>query len=179
MDTKTSLQTHLPDDLTLDDFAATLWENLDIGVAIVGEGGDWIYVNPQLCEIVGYSWQELKYMTFQDITVDDDLYYDLNLVDAVKKSDISNYILYKRYRHKLGHEIPIRLKVIPLGENRGNMTVFLSQITHITPPSEEEKETSMKLVQEIHSMNSKGISASVIAIILLIIITIMQIIQLG
>jgi PAS domain S-box-containing protein len=44
-----------------------------IGMALVGTDGRWLQVNRSLCEIVGYSEQELLSRPFQDITHPDDL----------------------------------------------------------------------------------------------------------
>lgn len=175
---KLELQSKLPQDISLTDFAAVMWENLDIGVALVGAEGEWVFINPKLCEIVGYSWQELKNMTFQDITTENDLYSDLNMVESIKAGNLEAYTLFKEYKHKLGHTIPIRLKVIPVGEGRGKMTIFLSQISPITKVV-EESDKSNKIIKGMHDMSVKGFSSATVIIVLLIIILIVQLLQLG
>jgi PAS domain S-box-containing protein len=57
-------------------FRAT-FEQAAVGVAHVGTDGRWLRVNDKLCEITGYSREELSGMTFQDITHLDDLQKDL------------------------------------------------------------------------------------------------------
>ncbi len=52
-----------------------------VGIALVMPDGRWWQVNPKLCEIVGYTSEELLKLTFQDITFPDDLNTDLDLVD--------------------------------------------------------------------------------------------------
>ena len=44
-----------------------------MGIAHVGLEGRWLRVNQRLCDIVGYSREELLGLTFQDITDPDDL----------------------------------------------------------------------------------------------------------
>ena len=49
------------------------FENAAVGMAHVGLDGAWREVNQRLCDIVGYSREELLTRTFQDITHSDDL----------------------------------------------------------------------------------------------------------
>src|SRR5579859_2451329 len=57
-------------------FRAT-FEQAAAGMAHVALDGHWLRVNQRLCEIVGYSKDELLQRTFQDITHPDDLDADL------------------------------------------------------------------------------------------------------
>ncbi len=56
------------------------FDGAPIGMALVGPDGRWLKVNAALCEIVGYSEDELLTTTFQDITHSDDLETDLHYV---------------------------------------------------------------------------------------------------
>lgn len=52
------------------------FEKAAVGMAHVGLDGKWLQVNPRLCEITGYSEDELLQKTFADITHPDDLNRD-------------------------------------------------------------------------------------------------------
>lgn len=169
--TKQELHKLLPDDLSLELFCATMWRHLDIGIALVGSDGEWVYINPKLEDIVGYTWQELKNISFQDITVEEDLYTDLNLVEDIKESRLEEYTLYKRYRHKLGHEVPIRLKVIPLGEGRGNLTLFLSQIVPSSSAATLNDEDAV--IKEIRKISDRHESTKTCCGILITLVSIL------
>jgi PAS domain S-box-containing protein len=56
------------------------FEHAPIGKCLVGLDGSFLKVNPTLCEMVGYSREELLALDFQAITHPDDLDADLNLV---------------------------------------------------------------------------------------------------
>jgi PAS domain S-box-containing protein len=82
-----------------------------VGIAHIGLDGKWLLVNQRLCDIVGYTHEELKLLTFQDITHRDDLDADLEYVRQMLASEIQKYSIEKRYLHKNGSYIWINLTV--------------------------------------------------------------------
>ncbi|HEX4886535.1 MAG TPA: PAS domain S-box protein, partial [Luteibaculaceae bacterium] len=72
------------------------FDNAAMGMALVGPEGQWIQVNQRLCNIVGYTQDELRHLTFQDITHPEDLASDLALLKKLVQGKIQNYQLYKR-----------------------------------------------------------------------------------
>lgn len=78
----------------------TTFEQAAIGCAHLAISGEWLQVNQKLCEIVGYSREELLETTFQDITHPDDLAEDIAHVTELLAGRTENYSLEKRYIHK-------------------------------------------------------------------------------
>lgn len=101
------------------------------GIAIVSLTGAWIKVNPALCNILGYTEDELKVLTFQDITHPDDLAPDLALVQEVLDNKRKFYQIEKRYKHKSGEYIWAILSVSMVRDARGKPKHFVSQITDV------------------------------------------------
>ena len=99
-----------------------------IGKAIVGLDGSWLKVNRALCELVGYSEQELRATSFQDITHPDDLDADLAFVRRLLAGEIETYQMEKRYFAKDGSCIPVLLSVSLLRSPEGEPLRFISQI---------------------------------------------------
>ncbi|PYD07274.1 sensor domain-containing diguanylate cyclase, partial [Pseudomonas syringae pv. pisi] len=62
-----------------------------IGMAIVSLEGMWLKVNQSLCQIVGYSEEELLETNFQSITYPEDLELDLGYVRQLLEGDIRFY----------------------------------------------------------------------------------------
>src|SRR5262249_17785916 len=62
-----------------------------VGIAHVSPDGRWLRVNQKLCEIVGYSREELLRRTFQDITHPEDLDADLEFVRQTIAGEIHSY----------------------------------------------------------------------------------------
>jgi PAS domain S-box-containing protein len=116
-----------------------------IGMALVGLDGHWLKVNDSLCQIVGYSEQELLGKTFQDITHPEDIQSDLGYLSQLLAGKIDHYRKEKRYFHKDGHVVWIRLSVSLIRDAQDNPIHFVSQIDDITEGKHAE--------EEIHRLN--------------------------
>eukprot|EP01137_Pigoraptor_chileana_P037420 Opistho-2@34457 len=73
------------------------FENAAIGMALLDIDGKWLKINQTLCQIIGYSEEELYQLTFQEITHPDDLKADLDLVQELIDGKRSHYQMEKRY----------------------------------------------------------------------------------
>jgi two-component system, sensor histidine kinase and response regulator len=107
-------------------------EHAAIGMALVAPDGRFLQVNRSLCEIVGYSEDELLGLTFQDITHPDDLQADLSYVRRVLAGEVKTYQMEKRYVRKGGGLVWILLSVSLVRDARGEPLHFISQIQDIT-----------------------------------------------
>src|SRR5215510_14487490 len=89
-------------------FGAIL-ENAAVGIACVAPDRRWVEVNQRLCDIVGYTREELLTKTFGDITHPDDLESDWNQARRLLAGEIENYSMEKRYYRKDGSIVWINL----------------------------------------------------------------------
>ena len=80
----------------------TTFELAAVGVANVSPDGRFLRVNGKLCEITGYSKDELLKMTFHDITYPDDLADEVAQGEKVKRGALDTFVLEKRYIRKDG-----------------------------------------------------------------------------
>jgi len=122
------------------------FENASIGMAIVSLEGHWLKVNPALCQIVGYSSEELLALNFQDITHPDDLDLDLSYVNQLLAGTISTYQMEKRYFHKQGHMVWILLDGSLVQDEQGNPLHFIAQTQEITARKEAQKTLELQSV---------------------------------
>ncbi len=111
-----------------------------IGMALVGLDGRWLKVNQALCEIVGYSEEELLATTFQAITPPDDLDADLNCMRQVLSGKMRYYHMEKRYLHKQGRVVWIFLSCSLVRDEGGNPLYFIAQIQDISARKQAELE---------------------------------------
>ena len=102
------------------------------GVAIAGLDGRWMRVNASLCEIVGYDEQTLLAKTFQDITHPDDLGADLASVKEMLAGKMRVYRVEKRYLHREGHVVWVKLTASVVRDATGVPLHFVAQIEDIT-----------------------------------------------
>jgi PAS domain S-box-containing protein len=115
------------------------FDNAPIGMALVALDGRWLEVNRSVCEITGYSSDELLSRTFQDITHPDDLDEDLTLVRRLLDGEIDSYQMEKRYLHASGHDVPILLSVTLVKGPTRNPEYFIAQIQDMTERKRAEE----------------------------------------
>jgi PAS domain S-box-containing protein len=112
-------------------FRAT-FENAAVGIARVAEDGCWLEVNQRLCDIVGYSREELMTKTFGDITHPDDLESDWNQARRLLAGEIENYSMEKRYYRKDGSIVWVNLTVSLARKADGSPDYFVSVVEDIS-----------------------------------------------
>ena len=116
------------------------FEQAGVGLAHVGLDGSWLRVNRKLCEIVGYSKGELYGRRFQDITHPEDLDNDLKLFQKLTDGRIPTYSIKKRYFHKDGHLVWIRLTTAMQRDEEGERLYCISVIEDITEKLEIDEQ---------------------------------------
>ncbi len=118
-------------------FEAT-FEQAAVGIALVAPDGRWLRVNNKLCEIIGYSHDELMSKTFQDITYADDLNADLTFVQKMLAGEINSYAMEKRYLCKDGSIVWINLTVALVRKPDATPDYFISVIENIHKRKQSE-----------------------------------------
>ena len=78
------------------------FENAAVGIAHGDAEGRFLRVNERLCEIVGYTREELLARTFADITHPDDLAANVELYTTLMRGESPSFSLEKRYIRKDG-----------------------------------------------------------------------------
>jgi PAS domain S-box-containing protein len=115
-----------------------------IGMALVAPDGRFTQVNRSLCELVGYTEEELLGKTFPDITHPDDLAGDLELAERLWAGEIDTYQLEKRYIHKDGHVMWVLLTG-SAARSGGVAHYAIAQILDITDRRQLEMERAAML----------------------------------
>ncbi|MGZ5008628.1 MAG: MASE3 domain-containing protein, partial [Methylobacter sp.] len=89
-------------------------------------------VNLKFCQMTGYSEAELLSTLIAAITHPDDREKHKQSIQAMAHGEISEYETEKRYIHKDGHEIWVKLNVVTLPDERGINSRSLSAIADIS-----------------------------------------------
>ncbi|MDQ3159412.1 MAG: PAS domain S-box protein, partial [Pseudomonadota bacterium] len=102
------------------------------GMALVSLEGRWLEANDALCEMFGYSREELLATDFQQLTHPDDLKSDLQLVEELLSGRKQRYQMEKRYFHRSGAVIHAHLSVSLVHDAMGRPLHFVSQLQDFT-----------------------------------------------
>lgn len=109
-----------------------------VGFALLDPDGTWLAVNKAICDIVGYTEEELKRLTFQHITHPADLDVDMENVDKLLRGEITHYQMEKRYVRKDGDTVWVLLTASLVKESDGSPAYFISQVEDITQRHEAD-----------------------------------------
>ncbi|MBW3632176.1 MAG: PAS domain S-box protein [Chloroflexi bacterium] len=118
-----------------------------IGMALVTPDDRFMQVNRALCELVGYTEEELLSKTFQAITHPDDLADEQELAARMWAGEIDTYQLEKRYIHKDGHIVWVLVTVSAI-VNGSVPNYAIAQILDITGRRHVEMERAVMLASE-------------------------------
>jgi PAS domain S-box-containing protein len=128
------------------------FDNAGIGMGLVNLEGRWIRVNRALCEIVGYSEDELLQRSFQELTHPDDLEADLAHGRLLMAGKIRTFTMDKRYIHRDGHSVWIKLTTSLVRSADGTP---LLTVSHIEDVSERKR-----LVDSLSVARDEALQAS-------------------
>ncbi|MDI1305440.1 PAS domain S-box protein [Flavobacterium sp. AED] len=117
-----------------------IFDQAAVGIAYIDSySGNFIEINKQYCNLLGYSHQEMKGKNFQSITYPDDLEEDLMNLEKLRKGQIRSYSLEKRYLTKVGTIIWINLTVSPLWKINEKVTSHIAIVEDISLKKEAEE----------------------------------------
>jgi PAS domain S-box-containing protein len=108
------------------------FDNLVIGMAMVGLDGRWLRVNDAACRITGYAREELLELTFADITHPDDRELSRAQSRRLLAGEIPHYVLEKRYLRKDGSTVWVRISVALARDASGAPHMFVGALEDIT-----------------------------------------------
>ncbi|POT59618.1 diguanylate cyclase [Citrobacter amalonaticus] len=126
-----------------------------IGMALVGTEGQWLQANKALCHFLGYSQDELRSLTFQQLTWPEDLNSDLEQLNMLIRGDINSYSLEKRYYTRQGEVVWALLAVSLVRHSDGTPLYFIAQIEDINDLKHTEW-VNKRLMERITLANEAG-----------------------
>jgi PAS domain S-box-containing protein len=127
------------------------------GMAFVSPEGRWLKANRALCEIFGYTEEELLQLGVADITHPEDIGTDVEQLRRMAAGEITGYNRIKRYVRKDGRVIWASLAVSAIHNSEGVPIYFIGQIQNITRERELEEERA-------HGERLAGITETTIAV---------------
>jgi len=122
------------------------FEYAPIGMALGALDGSWLKANRAMCELVGYTAEELSRMTFRDITHPDDMQACLEYLPQLLAGKCHTYQLEKRYLHKGGHTIWVLASVSLVRDANGQPLHVIVQSQDITDRKQTEERIRLQSV---------------------------------
>ena len=115
------------------------FEQAGVGMAHVSWNGRFLRVNDRLCEITGYSREEMLDLTFQEITHPDDVERDLEGARRLRDGEGADYSIEKRYLRKDGATVWVNLTSAAVCDSSGTPLHFMAVIEDITERKQAEQ----------------------------------------
>jgi formate hydrogenlyase transcriptional activator len=128
------------------------FEQAAVGIAHVAADGSWVRVNDKLCDILGYSREELLGgMTVQDLTHPDDLKSDLESLRELTAGRRTTHSTEKRYVRRNRSVIWANMTVSLVKDEAGRPEHFISILEDISDRkrTEEQLQTALADLQRL------------------------------
>ena len=109
------------------------------GMALVEADGRWVKVNNSLCEMVGYSEQELLDSDYQAIVHPHDLSSISAQVKKLLAGQVQSFQMEQRFRHKEARTVWALLSVTKISSTLGERPKLILQIQDITDRKRAEE----------------------------------------
>lgn len=126
-----------------------------IGMALVGTEGQWLQANKALCQFLGYSQEELRALTFQQLTWPEDLNNDLEQLGMLVRGEINSYSMEKRYYTRAGDVVWALLAVSLVRHSDNTPLYFIAQVEDINDLKHTEW-MNKRLMERITLANEAG-----------------------
>jgi PAS domain S-box-containing protein len=110
----------------------SIFENAAVGMAHISKTGEWLELNQRICDLLGYTRDELQQLRFQDITHPEDLDTDLVLMREALENKRDTYEMEKRYIRKDGSVVWANLTVGCVRKPDHSVDYFISVLQDIT-----------------------------------------------
>ncbi|GBC79582.1 Autoinducer 2 sensor kinase/phosphatase LuxQ [bacterium HR09] len=119
-----------------------------VGMALVSCQGSFLEVNGALCQLLGYTQEELLQTTIQAVTHPEDLAAELENMRKTMDGELSSYRMRKRYLHKDGHSVEALLSASLVRKADGSPLHFVNQVLDVSAESRAEEERIARLAAE-------------------------------
>jgi hemerythrin-like metal-binding protein/PAS domain S-box-containing protein len=115
-----------------------------VGLTITSLEKGWIYANTSICEMLGYSLEELKNLSWAELTYPDDLAADVEQFEQLLAGKIDGYTIDKRFIRKDSTILYAFISVTARYKTDGSIDQIVATLQDIT----ERKQAEKKLYQQ-------------------------------
>lgn len=109
-----------------------------VGLTITSPEKGWIRINNYLCNMLEYSEQDLRQMTWTQLTYPDDLAVDTEQFERLLANEINGYALEKRFVSRTGRIVFTRLVVRCARKSNGEVDYVMAMVEDISEYKQAE-----------------------------------------
>ncbi len=129
------------------------FEQAPVGIAHVGLDGHWLLVNQKLCDMLGYSREELLERTFHVVMLPEDLPLAFAHAQSMIAGDLQTYAQEVRYVCKDGLLIWVLLTVTLVRDCAGMPLYFLAVTEDMTDRKQAEEQRRLNQLKDQFIVN--------------------------
>ncbi|HEX8810798.1 MAG TPA: PAS domain S-box protein, partial [Terracidiphilus sp.] len=136
----------------------SVFENSAIGVALTDLTGRFLAANPVYEQMLGYTEEELQQLSFLDITLEEDLEPNQELIGELLAGKHQQYQIEKQYRRKNGSLMWVRnnVSLVPGTDRVPQFLMALSEDITERKHAEEELRRSEALLAQVQRISLTG-----------------------
>jgi PAS domain S-box-containing protein len=127
------------------------------GMAISAPDGRWLQVNRALCDMLGYTNEEMCSRTFQSVTHADDIESNVALKDSLFRGEVQGYRTEKRFIHKDGSTVWAALHVSAVRNAQGTAIHMLAEMHDFTARKRAEMALKESEAQLHHAQKMEAV----------------------
>ena len=116
------------------------FESAIAGIAITSPSKGWLEVNDYLCEMLGYTKDEIFRYTWAELTHPEDLNIDIENFNKVMIGETDAYSIEKRFIRKDGQVVWTNMSVHCVRNTDGNVEYFVALLLDISENKKFEDE---------------------------------------
>jgi PAS domain S-box-containing protein len=142
-----------------------------VGMAITSATRQFLLVNQKLCQMLGYSAEELTSMKWTDVTHPDDIAENARLLQQTLRGETEGYIMDKRFIHRDGRVVHASISARCVREDDGSVEQLVLIVQDITERKEAEHslaeltgrllrsqdEERRRIARELHDVTAQGV----------------------
>ncbi len=123
-----------------------------LGICMLNANGRYIRANNKICEMLGYSSEELLTMTFMDVTHHDDIQYGIENLKRFIANEIENMNYDKRYIRKDGSVFWGNITISSIRDKNNRFMYNVNYIQDITEQKNSAQEHKRMLHDTIRTL---------------------------
>ncbi|PNY79261.1 sensor domain-containing protein [Deinococcus koreensis] len=124
---------------------ASVFQHAALGMVVSTLDGRYLAVNAAMCQMLGYSAEEIQALSFRGLTHPDDLHDDLNRLLALNSGALETMQVSKRYLHRSGRVVRAQITVTVITEH-GVPAYYVNQVQDVT--DRHDREEQLRVLEE-------------------------------